>query len=119
MYFRVLGRNLKNTFMKHQDIMAKDTRISVQDVAKVGPSLDNTTLVSMNMVGQSRTVREYDNLVTRITLGYDTVDDCYRGVSSCCHVKEVRVPLLCLNALDDPIAVAECIPYDEIRYAWP
>ena len=73
----------------------------------------------MNKTGQTRTLREYDNLVTRVTFGYDTVDDYYRDACSACYIKKVRVPLLCLSALDDPITVAEGIPYDEIRYVWP
>jgi uncharacterized protein len=62
---------------------------------------------------------EYDDAVTRITYGYDTVIDCYRDGSCRHHIKKVQVPLLCLNSLDDPLAVAKCIPYDKLRYVQP
>ncbi len=42
--------------------------------------------------------------------------DYYRDASSSRFITSVRVPLLCLNAVDDPIAPGECIPYDECEF---
>ena len=39
------------------------------------------------------------------------MDAYYAGSSSALSIPAVRVPLLCLSALDDPIAPAEAIPY--------
>jgi predicted alpha/beta-fold hydrolase len=44
-----------------------------------------------------------------------TVNDYYRDASSCSYAKDVRVPMLALNALDDPIACRTSIPYDECK----
>jgi len=48
---------------------------------------------------------------------YETVDDFYRWAS--CGVdgglNDIRVPLLCINADDDPIV--SCLPISEIRFA--
>lgn len=63
----------------------------------------------------SQTIRQFDDACTRRIFGYTTVNNYYRDASSCRFIEHVRVPLLCFNALDDPIAVEESIPYDEIK----
>ena len=40
----------------------------------------------------------------------------YRDGSCARYVPHVRVPLLCMNALDDPICQADAIPVDECWY---
>ncbi|XP_066310302.1 embryogenesis-associated protein EMB8-like isoform X2 [Miscanthus floridulus] len=44
-----------------------------------------------------------------------TVDTYYRRCSSASYVGNVSVPLLCINALDDPLCTREAIPWDECR----
>lgn len=59
-------------------------------------------------------VREYDELVSRRLHGYKDLDAFY-DAQSCKHViKNITVPTFFLNALDDPVASAEVIPYYEI-----
>eukprot|EP00276_Gloeochaete_wittrockiana_P009635 CAMPEP_0184644368 /NCGR_PEP_ID=MMETSP0308-20130426/1092_1 /TAXON_ID=38269 /ORGANISM="Gloeochaete witrockiana, Strain SAG 46.84" /LENGTH=369 /DNA_ID=CAMNT_0027072853 /DNA_START=1468 /DNA_END=2577 /DNA_ORIENTATION=- len=60
---------------------------------------------------QSRTVREFDDAITRKTFGWDSVDAYYAGSSSSLSIPLIRIPTLCINALDDPIAPKEAIPY--------
>ncbi len=43
--------------------------------------------------------------------GWPGVDAYYAGSSSAKRIPDVSVPLLCVQALDDPIAPAEAIPY--------
>lgn len=45
---------------------------------------------------------------------YDSVDEYYKDASSAQRVKDVRVPLLVINAVDDPIAPADAIPRTEL-----
>lgn len=71
--------------------------------------------VDVEKVQNAQSIREFDDLVTRPMGGYDTVNDYYRDASSSVKIKKVRVPLLCFNAMDDPISPAESIPYDEIK----
>lgn len=47
---------------------------------------------------------------------WQTVDEYYRSCSSCKNVGGVRVPLLCISSLDDPVCTSEAIPWDECRY---
>jgi predicted alpha/beta-fold hydrolase len=63
----------------------------------------------------AQTIRDFDDACTRKMFDYTTVNNYYRDASSCRFIEHVKVPLLCLNALDDPISAAECIPYDEIK----
>ncbi|KAI8584065.1 hypothetical protein K450DRAFT_221313 [Umbelopsis ramanniana AG] len=96
-YSGTMAGNLKRAFNRHATMLSKD------------PSVD------AEKVQNAQTIREFDDLVTRPMGGYDTVNDYYRDASSSVKVKKVRVPLLCFNAMDDPISPAESIPYDEIK----
>ncbi|KAK7083543.1 Phospholipase abhd3, partial [Halocaridina rubra] len=56
----------------------------------------------LDYVMQSRTIREFDSRFTAIQFGFRDAEDYY--TSSCLHDKihTIKVPLLCLNAADDP-----------------
>lgn len=71
--------------------------------------------IDIDKVMRASTIREFDDAYTRKMSGYTTVNNYYRDASSCRFIEHVRIPLLCFNALDDPIAVSESIPYDEIK----
>lgn len=43
------------------------------------------------------------------------MDEYYAGSSSALRIPHVKIPLLCIQAANDPIAPAEAIPYDAIR----
>lgn len=57
------------------------------------------------------TVREFDDAATRRWFGFESVDEYYAAASSGHHIHTVDTPLLCVQALDDPICPAEAIPY--------
>jgi uncharacterized protein len=67
-------------------------------------------------INQATTLREFDSRLTAVSFGYETVDQYYRDASSAQYITRVKIPLLCLNAEDDPIASQEYIPYDECIY---
>jgi len=52
---------------------------------------------------RSRTCREYDECATRKIFGYSTADAYYDECSSLPLIAQVRVPLLLVSALDDPM----------------
>jgi len=66
----------------------------------------------LDHVLQSKTVREFDTRFTAVQFGYANVDDYYR--SACLHDKldNIKVPLLCLSAADDPFQPKEGIPIE-------
>ncbi|KAF7721357.1 hypothetical protein EC973_004838 [Apophysomyces ossiformis] len=96
-YSATLANNLKRAFGRHIDTLKEGGKIDVDEIFAAS------------------TLREFDDACTRKLRDYDSVDAYYRDASSFRYIKSVRVPLLCMNALDDPIAPAECIPYDEIK----
>mmetsp|Transcript_14804 Transcript_14804/g.48502 ORF Transcript_14804/g.48502 Transcript_14804/m.48502 type:complete len:516 (-) Transcript_14804:72-1619(-) len=59
----------------------------------------------------AETVREFDDAITRISFGFETVDDYYVYSGSCHRVANVGVPTLCLNADDDPVSAYDAIPH--------
>ncbi|XP_055816330.1 embryogenesis-associated protein EMB8-like [Solanum dulcamara] len=60
-------------------------------------------------------IRDYDKHVTCVLNAFETVDTYYRKVSCSSYIGNVRVPLLCITALDDPVCSRETIPWDECR----
>ncbi|KAI7905100.1 Alpha/Beta hydrolase protein [Cokeromyces recurvatus] len=96
-YSPKMAQNLKNTFARHMDIVVKGGKINPDEVMA------------------AQTIQEFDEACTRKMFDYTTVNNYYRDASSCRFIEFVKIPLLCLNALDDPIAAADCIPYDEIK----
>ena len=66
------------------------------------------------LVENARTVRDFDEAVTRVTFGFPSVDAYYDASSSRRLIGDVRVPLLVIQAEDDPIAVREAVPRETI-----
>lgn len=61
----------------------------------------------------SKSVYEFDSRATTIAFGYDSVEDYYKAASSSQFLPKVRVPLLLINAPDDPIIPLSAIPFDK------
>ncbi|KAF9426930.1 hypothetical protein BGZ94_005782 [Podila epigama] len=95
-YSPAMGGNLRRIFMKHAKIF------------------ENSDVVDVEAVKRVVSIRDFDDEVTRRVFKYRTVHEYYRMASSTQRVLDIKRPFLCLNALDDPIAVAECLPLDEI-----
>ncbi|KAD6119377.1 hypothetical protein E3N88_10648 [Mikania micrantha] len=72
-------------------------------------------LADWDGIVKSRTIRDFDNYATRLVGKFETVDTYYRHCSSAQYVTKVKIPLLCINALDDPVCTSEAIPWDECR----
>lgn len=67
------------------------------------------------MVANAKSVREFDEGLTRVSFGFKSVDDYYSNSSSSDSIRTVNKPLLCIQAENDPIAPAEGIPYEDIE----
>ncbi|KAI7900408.1 Alpha/Beta hydrolase protein [Cokeromyces recurvatus] len=92
-----MAQNLKNIFLRNKDIMLSRGDIDIDEVLA------------------AKTIREYDDACTKKMSNYTTVNNYYRDGSCVRFIENVRIPLLCINALDDPISRAHCIPVDEIK----
>lgn len=96
-YSKIMGNNLKRLIEQHADQIAKNPNVDLDRVRK-------TTYL-----------HEFDREVQGPTWGYPTEGAYYRDASSCDVLLSVRIPLLAINATDDPIAVNEAIPYEEFK----
>ncbi|XP_047336010.1 embryogenesis-associated protein EMB8-like [Impatiens glandulifera] len=67
------------------------------------------------MAAHARTVREFDEGITRVAFGFESADDYYFNSSSSDCIKYVRTPLLCIQAANDPIAPYRAIPFEDIK----
>jgi hypothetical protein len=59
--------------------------------------------VSERQVFNAGTLQELDDIYTRKLAGFNTVHDFYRTMSCCHHLKSIKIPMVFINALDDPI----------------
>ncbi|KAG1687568.1 hypothetical protein DVH05_004765 [Phytophthora capsici] len=94
-YDKVLNRNMKALFFEKSNAAEKFEGY---------PGLD------MDAVRASRTVREFDDTLTSVLFNYKNADAFYEDASSDKKLRAVKVPLLCINAEDDPISVRTAIP---------
>jgi predicted alpha/beta-fold hydrolase len=69
-----------------------------------GPILDERRLAEV------RTLRQFDEVVTAPLHGFASADDYYTRASAKPHLANVRVPLLLLNARDDPFLPEQALP---------
>ncbi|ORX47247.1 AB-hydrolase YheT [Hesseltinella vesiculosa] len=95
-YSRAMSGNLKGLYARHP-LMKKHSDIDPAQVMA------------------AKTIRQYDGACTCKVFGYTTVNNYFRDASSARFIEHVRIPLLCVNALDDPIATAKYIPWEEIQ----
>ncbi|KAI9786883.1 MAG: hypothetical protein M1839_005114 [Geoglossum umbratile] len=96
-YSRAMGSNMKKLFELHVEEISKNPRINVEKVRNV------------------TYLHEFDRVVQGPSWGYPTEGAYYRDASSSDSVLAVRIPLFVIQAEDDPIAVREAIPFEEIK----
>ncbi|KAG2973827.1 hypothetical protein PC129_g1111 [Phytophthora cactorum] len=94
-YSRVLSAGLSDLFFN---------RSNAHEVFRDHPGLDLEALKKVKKVS------EFDELFTIKHFNYKSVDEFYQDGSCVTRLPKVTVPLLCLNAEDDPISVATSLP---------
>ncbi len=62
-----------------------------------------------------KTLKEYDDRYTSVLHGFSDSDDYYKRASSKPYLQEIRVPVLIINALDDPFLGKECYPDENAK----
>ncbi|XP_047322777.1 embryogenesis-associated protein EMB8-like isoform X2 [Impatiens glandulifera] len=97
-----------------QKLYGKALAVGLKSYAKLHQSIFSR-LTDWEGVEKACSLREFDTHATRVLGKYETVDTYYRRCSSSNFVGGILVPLLCINALDDPICTKEAIAWDECR----
>ncbi|KAJ8506906.1 hypothetical protein ON010_g19058 [Phytophthora cinnamomi] len=97
-YSRVLSAGLRDLFFN---------RSNAHELFRDYPGNDLEALKKV------RKVSEFDELFTIKHFNYKSVNDFYQDGSCVTRLSKVTVPLLCLNAEDDPISVAASLPTKE------
>ena len=67
-----------------------------------------------DIIENTISLNEFDRYFTSQILGFKNPSDYYRNVSCFYGIKNINIPLLCINALDDQITCKYGIPYDDI-----
>ncbi|KAG7389227.1 hypothetical protein PHYPSEUDO_010785 [Phytophthora pseudosyringae] len=101
-YSRVLSAGLSDLFFN---------RSNAHEVFRDYPGLDLEALKKVKKVS------EFDELFTIKHFNYKSVDEFYHDGSCVTRLPKVSVPLLCLNAEDDPISVATSLPSKSVVVA--
>lgn len=71
--------------------------------------------IDLEAVKQVSSTVDFDREITIKMLGFKNVECYYREASPVNALHKVKIPVLALNSLDDPIVNSECIPFEEFR----
>ncbi|XP_040282790.1 protein ABHD1 isoform X2 [Bufo bufo] len=93
LFNRSLVTTLRNTVDKFRDVIS--------------------TVLDVDHILQSCSIREFDERYTSVVFGYDSCDDYYRDANTYDKLQKIKTPVLCLNAADDPFSPGEALPLDE------
>ncbi|KAL9680347.1 hypothetical protein QQ045_018225 [Rhodiola kirilowii] len=70
---------------------------------------------NIELAANAKSVKHFDEGLTRVSFGFKSADDYYSKSSSSDSIKYVKRPLLCIQAENDPIAPARGIPHSDIK----
>jgi len=96
-YSRAMGKNLKGLFEAQFDVLVNDPKVDAE------------------LVRKSKYIWEFDRDLTARVYGYATVGAYYRDASSVDRLLGIRIPTFIVHAKDDPVAMKDAIPYDEVK----
>ncbi|MBA0859529.1 hypothetical protein Goshw_007826 [Gossypium schwendimanii] len=97
-YDKALARSIRNIFKRHI--------LLFEDIGG-----EYNIPLALN----ARQVRDFDEGLTRVSFGFKSLDEYYYKASCFHSIKHVQVPLLCIQAANDPISPARAIPREEIE----
>ena len=97
---KVMAEGLVKQFKQHYRSVGGDSH----------PELDVGAILH-----DTKSVHAFDEQVTRRVWGYGSVDEYYTDASSCRYLQHVDVPLVAINALDDPLIPPSAIPFAAFR----
>ncbi|XP_045619173.1 phospholipase ABHD3 [Procambarus clarkii] len=84
-----------------------------ESVKSMRKQLEGNCNWDLDHVMQSKTIREFDSRFTAVQFGFRDVEEYYRTASLHDKLDNIKVPLMCLSAADDPFQPLEGIPVEE------
>ncbi|KAJ8131126.1 hypothetical protein O1611_g2498 [Lasiodiplodia mahajangana] len=107
------NKALKSTWIGHE-IYLKTLGTSLRTLVNNNKAeIEKYSDVSLSELSKVKYIYEFDRAYQCPTWGYPTEDAYYRDSSSVDSLLSVRIPLLAINAVDDPIASHMALPYSE------
>ena len=70
-------------------------------------------LIDLNKAYAAETFRAFDTIVTAPLHQFSSLEDYYQKSSSCFRIKDIKKPMLFINAFDDPIIEPNALPIKE------
>ncbi|XP_071701814.1 embryogenesis-associated protein EMB8-like [Rutidosis leptorrhynchoides] len=113
-----------NLVMSDEDLSSGFNKIYSRSLAKALSGILKKHLMLFEDIGgeyniplaaNAQIIRDYDEGLTRVSFGFKSVDEYLQKSCSADHIKNVRTPLLCIQAKNDPIAPDRAIPREDIK----
>lgn len=79
------------------------------------PSYYNFTKSNLQKAFKFKTIADFDSTYTAPCLGFKSAMDYYKSASSINRLPNIKIPLLSINARDDPVVGPEGVPFDLMK----
>lgn len=79
------------------------------------PPYYNFTKSNLQKAFKFKTIADFDSTYTAPCLGFKSAMDYYKSASSINRLPNIKIPLLSINARDDPVVGPEGVPFDLMK----